>query len=162
VPIKNELVVQLMLAAIRTITAAGICEGILESSSKKRSFRRAAETNTPAACGPRNAQIRNLFEQGPQILDQGVFFVSKRAIGDKELLAQVQCLYLHSRGFKPVAYPTQELIFVPLIFSRVPCVINRSHIELIERYFGSQLNFATGSAINLSSASMTELLAYMQ
>jgi hypothetical protein len=32
-------------------------------------------------------------------------------------------------------YRSQESISVPLIFCRVPCVITRSHIELIERYF---------------------------
>ena len=53
----------------------------------------------------------------------------------KELLAQVQCLSLHCSGTKPIPYRSQELISVPLIFCRVPCVINRSHIELIERYF---------------------------
>ena len=33
----------------------------------------------------------------------------------------------------PLSKPGIDL--VPLIFSRVPCVTNRSHIELIERYF---------------------------
>ena len=79
--------------------------------------------------------IRNLFEQLPQILKHGVFFVRARAIGEKELLAQVQCLSLHCSGTKPISYRSQESISVPLIFCRVPCVINRSHIELIERYF---------------------------
>ena len=79
--------------------------------------------------------IWNLFEQLPQILKHGVFFVRARAIGEKELLAQVQCLSLHCRGTKPIPYRSQESISVPLIFCRVPCVINRSHIELIERYF---------------------------
>ena len=78
--------------------------------------------------------LTKLFEQLPQILEHGVFFVRARAIGDKELLAQVQCLSLHCRGTKPIPYRSQELISVPLIFSRVPCVTNRSHIELIERY----------------------------
>jgi len=36
-------------------------------------------------------------------------------------------------GTKPIPYRSQESISVPLIFCRVPCVINRSHIELIER-----------------------------
>src|SRR5438067_1434608 len=45
---------------------------------------------------------RNLFEQRPQILKHGVFFVRARALGKKELLAQVQCLSLHYRGIKPV------------------------------------------------------------
>jgi hypothetical protein len=79
--------------------------------------------------------IRNLFEQLPQILKHGVFFVRARAISEKELLAQVQCLSLHCSGTKPIPYRSQESISVPLIFFRVPCVINRSHIELIERYF---------------------------
>jgi len=47
-------------------------------------------------------------------------------------------------------------------FLSLPCVANRSRIELIEWYFRSQLNFATVSVINLSSASMTKLSAYMQ
>src|SRR6266498_5258635 len=76
-----------------------------------------------------------LFEQLPQILKHGLFFVRARAIGDKELLAQVQCLSLHCSGTKPIPYRSQESISVPLIFCRVPCDINRSHIELIERYF---------------------------
>src|SRR5438094_6111393 len=79
--------------------------------------------------------IRNLFEQLLQILKHDVFFVRARAIGEKELLAQVQCLSLHSSGIKPVLYRSQELISVHLTFARVPCVINRSRIELIERYF---------------------------
>ena len=37
----------------------------------------------------------NLFEQLPQILKHGVFFLRARAIGEKELLAQVQCLSLY-------------------------------------------------------------------
>src|SRR6266498_5571237 len=76
-----------------------------------------------------------LFEQLPQILKHGVFFVRARAIGKKELLAQLQCLSLHCSGIKPILYRSQELISVPLIFCRVPCVTNRSHIELIERCF---------------------------
>ena len=76
---------------------------------------------------------RNLFEQLSQILKHGVFFLRARAISEKELLAQVQCLPLHSRGTKPVPYRSQELISVHLMFSRVPCVTNRSHIELIAR-----------------------------
>src|SRR5437762_1126693 len=76
-----------------------------------------------------------LFEQLPQILKHGVFFVRARAIGEKELLAQVQCLSLHCSGIKPIPYRSQESISVALIFCRVPCVINRSHIELIEWYF---------------------------
>src|SRR5437016_4984539 len=77
----------------------------------------------------------DLFEQLPQILKHCVFFVGARAIGEEELLAQVQCLCLHCSGTKPVPYRSQESISVPLIFCRVPCVINRSHIELIERHF---------------------------
>jgi hypothetical protein len=61
---------------------------------------------------------------------------SERApFGEKELLAQVQCLSLHCSGTKPVIYRSQELISVPLTFSRVPRLINRSRVELIERYF---------------------------
>jgi hypothetical protein len=82
----------------------------------------------------RNSHL-NLFEELPQILKDGVFFVRARAIGDKELLAQVQCLSLHCIGTKPIAYRSQESISVPLIFFRVPRVINRSQSELIERYF---------------------------
>ena len=35
--------------------------------------------------------LSKLFEQRPQILKHGVFFVGARAISEKELLAQVQC-----------------------------------------------------------------------
>ena len=52
---------------------------------------------------------QNLFEQPPQILKHVLFFVRARVDGEKELLAQVQCLSLHSRGFKPVLYRSQEL-----------------------------------------------------
>jgi hypothetical protein len=48
-----------------------------------------------------------------------VFFVRLRAIGDKELLAQVQCLCLYCIGIKSVPYRTQEFISVPFILSRV-------------------------------------------
>src|SRR6266566_10118965 len=58
----------------------------------------------------------NLFEQLHQILKHGVFFVGARAIGDKELLAQVQCLSLHCSGTKPIPYRSQESISVSLIF----------------------------------------------
>ena len=51
----------------------------------------------------------NLFEQLPQILKHGVFFVRARAISDKELLAQVQCLSLRCSDTKPVPYRSQEL-----------------------------------------------------
>src|SRR4029077_19896522 len=78
---------------------------------------------------------KNLFEQLSQILKHGVFFPRARAIGEKELLAQIQCLSLHCRGSKPIPYRSQELISVHLTFTRVSCVINRSRIELIERYF---------------------------
>ena len=74
-----------------------------------------------------------------QILKHGVFFVRARAIGEEELLAQAQCLSFHCSGIKPVPDRTQELISVQLTFSRVPCVTKRSRIELIERYFRSQL-----------------------
>src|SRR5256884_9966118 len=84
---------------------------------------------------PAGITLRDLFEQLPQILKHGVLFVRARAIGDKELLAQVQCLSLHCSGTKPIPYRSQESISVPLIFSRVPCVSNRSDIELIEWYF---------------------------
>ena len=88
--------------------------------------------------------LRNLFEQRPQILKHGVFFVRLHAISDKELLAQVHCLSLHSSGIKPIPYRSQESISVPLIFSRVPCVTNRSHIELIERYFRVPIELRDG------------------
>jgi hypothetical protein len=58
--------------------------------------------------------LPGLFEQLPQILKHGVFFVRARAIGEKELLAQVQCLSLHCSGIKSVPYRTQELISVHL------------------------------------------------
>jgi hypothetical protein len=45
-----------------------------------------------------------LFEELPQILKHGIFFVRPRAIGEKELLAQVQCLPLYCCGTKPVLY----------------------------------------------------------
>jgi len=44
-------------------------------------------------------------------------------------------LSLHCSGIKPVLYRSQESISVSLIFCRVPCVTNRSRIELIEREF---------------------------
>src|SRR5256884_3492931 len=84
---------------------------------------------------PAGITLRDLFEQLPQILKHGVLFVRARAIGDKELLAQVQCLSLHCRGTKPILYRSQESISVHLTFTRVSCVTNRSRIELIERYF---------------------------
>jgi hypothetical protein len=77
---------------------------------------------------------QRLFEQLPQMLKHDVFFVGARAIGEKELLAQVQCLRLYCIGTKPIADRTQEFISVHLTFSRVPCVTNRSRVELIERY----------------------------
>jgi hypothetical protein len=43
-------------------------------------------------------------------------------------------LSLHCSGIKPVLYRSQESISVSLIFCRVPCVTNRSRIELIEPY----------------------------
>ena len=75
-----------------------------------------------------------LFEQRPQILEHDVFFVGARAISEKKLLAQVQCLFLYGRGINPVPCRNQELISVHLTFSRVPCVIDRSRVKLIERY----------------------------
>src|SRR5436190_18396850 len=69
------------------------------------------------------------------MLKHRVFFVSARAIGEKELLDQLQSLSLYCRGIKPVPYRTEELISVHLTFRRVPCVTNGSHLELIERYF---------------------------
>jgi hypothetical protein len=38
-----------------------------------------------------------------------LFFVRARAISDKELPAQVQCLSLHCSGTKPIPYRSQEL-----------------------------------------------------
>ena len=70
-----------------------------------------------------------LSEQLPQILKH-FFFVRARAISEKELLARIQCFFLHRRGIKPVPYRTQELISVHLTFSRVPCVISQSRIEV--------------------------------
>ena len=68
------------------------------------------------------------------MLKHNVFFVRLRAIGEKELLAQIQCLCLYRIGTKPIADRTQEFISVHLTFSRVPCVTNRSRVKLIERY----------------------------
>jgi hypothetical protein len=114
----------------------GFLEESLERDRRKGVRRERRTRHVGHVCSPELADysIRNLFEQLPQILKHGVFFVRARAISDKELLAQIQCLSLHCRGIKPVPYRSQELIFVHLTFSRVPCVINRSHIELIERY----------------------------
>ena len=61
----------------------------------------------PGFNGPNNHW--HLFEQLFQILKHGVFFVRVRAIGEKELLAQVQCLSLHCSGTQPVLYRNQEL-----------------------------------------------------
>jgi hypothetical protein len=86
---------------------------------------------TSAVNGPNKFAIaRCLFEQLSEILKHCVFFVRLRAIGEKELLAQVQCLSLHCPGIKPVPYRTQESISVPLMFSRLSCVTNRSHIGI--------------------------------
>src|SRR5947207_15525534 len=79
--------------------------------------------------------LPDLFEQLPQILKHGVFFLRARAIDEKELLAQVQGLSLHGSSTKLIPYRNQELISVHLTFTRVTCVINRSRVELIERYF---------------------------
>jgi hypothetical protein len=98
----------------------------------ERAFGEGAERDTRGAYAPRS---ENLFEQRPQILKHGVFFVRARAIGDKEFLAQVQCFSFHCSGTTPVPYRSQESISVPLIFFRVPCVISRSQNELIERHF---------------------------
>src|SRR6476620_5399872 len=74
------------------------------------------------------------------MLKHYVFFVRLRAIGEKELLAQVQCLCLYCVSTKPIADRTQEFISVHLTFSRVSCVTNRSRVELIKRYcFGVPL-----------------------
>src|SRR5215472_13664248 len=59
-------------------------------------------------------------------------------------MAQVQCLSLHARGTKPIPNRSQESISVPLIFSRVPCVTNRSRIELIERYLRVPIELRNG------------------
>jgi len=57
------------------------------------------------------------------MLKHDVFFVRLRAIGEKELLAQVQCLCLYCIDTKPIADRTQEFISVYLT-SLVPCVIS--------------------------------------
>jgi hypothetical protein len=44
-------------------------------------------------------------------------------------------LSLYCSGIKPIPYRSKELISVHLTLCRVPCVINRSRIELIETYF---------------------------
>jgi hypothetical protein len=50
-----------------------------------------ALATTNRSCGGTKSALRtprrNLFEQRPQILKHGVFFVGARAIGEKELLA---------------------------------------------------------------------------
>src|SRR3954468_2412402 len=91
-----------------------------------------------ALCSPES------FEQLPQILKHGVFFARAGAIGEKELLAKVQCLSLYCSGTKPVIYRGQELISVHLTFARGACVINGSRIELIERYFRLPIEFRDG------------------
>src|SRR2546429_1433733 len=101
---------------------------LAEAIATGRSFRSRQEDHSAS-------RRCNLFEQLPQILKHGVFFVGARTISEKEFLAQVQCLSLHCSGIKPIPYRGQESISVALIFCRVPCVINRSQIELIERYF---------------------------
>ena len=45
---------------------------------------------------------RNLFEQLPQILKHFLFFIGARAISEKEILAEVQCLSLYCRGIESV------------------------------------------------------------
>ena len=67
--------------------------------------------NSGALVGPA-IFLTKLFEQLLQILKCVVFFVRLRAIGEKELLAQVQCLSLLCSGIKPVLYRSQELISV--------------------------------------------------
>src|SRR5260370_8553057 len=42
------------------------------------------------------------------MLKDGVFVGRARAIGNKKLLAQVQCLSLHCSGTKPIPYRSQE------------------------------------------------------
>src|SRR5438552_14322554 len=100
---------------------------LAEAIATGRSFRSRQEDHSAS-------RRCNLFEQLPQILKHDVFFVRARAIGEKELLAQIQCLSLHCGGIKPFPYRSEEFFSVPRILTRVPCVINRSHIELIERY----------------------------
>jgi|RhiMetdeSRZDD1v2_1073273.scaffolds.fasta_scaffold191778_3 hypothetical protein len=61
------------------------------------------EINTFATANPsyggRDAYApRNLFEQRLQILEDFVFFLRKRAIGEKELLAHIHCLSFQCRG----------------------------------------------------------------
>jgi hypothetical protein len=50
---------------------------------------------------PRRRRFEDLFEQLLEIFKHGVLFVRPRAISEKELLAQVQCLSLHCSGTKP-------------------------------------------------------------
>ena len=74
--------------------------------------------------------LPDLFEQLPQILKHGVFFVRARAVGEKELLAQVQCFSLHCSGIKPAPYRSQELSqreFSPVGEAR------RLRVEIIDR-----------------------------
>jgi len=53
------------------------------------------------------------------MLKHGVFFLRARAIGEKELLARVQCLSLHCSGTKPVLYPAKIPLCTPDSLSRV-------------------------------------------
>ena len=59
---------------------------------------------------------------------------------------KVQCLSLHCSGTKPIPYRSQELISVPLIFCRIPCVINRSHIELNSQIIPNHDDFVASTA----------------
>src|SRR5438552_5368606 len=68
---------------------------LAEAIATGRSFRSRQEDHSAS-------RRWNLFEQLSQILQHGVFFVRAHAIGEKELLAQVQCLSLHCSGIKPV------------------------------------------------------------
>ena len=66
-------------------------------------------TSVPCCSRLRRPEQPLLFEQLFQVLKHGVFFVGAGAIGDKEVLAQTQCLSLHCSGTKPVPYRSQEL-----------------------------------------------------
>ena len=74
---------------------------------------------TSAVNGPKKFAIaRCLFEQLSKILKHGVFFVRSRAIGEKELLAQVPMLVLSLQRYRACPLSKQELISV---LSRSPC-----------------------------------------
>src|ERR1041385_1123037 len=116
-------------------------QGHGERYSNERVSSEAAEHDTRAACAPQMEKGKKLFEQRSQVLKHFVFFFRLRAVSEKEFLAQVQRFHSHCWSIKPVLYRTEEFISVYLAFSRVPCVTNRSDIELIERRLRFPIEF---------------------